>query len=99
MLGCLDLLYCGGHIRARAAVDNPHLLGAQPEGGASSVHGHIAAADHGHDFAFYVRRLTQVDLPQENDARKYAFQVFSRHPHRLVAVGTDGQEESGVLLL
>ncbi len=44
--GSLDLFLVGRHVLAAAAVDDVHLAGAQPPGGARGVDGHVAAADH-----------------------------------------------------
>ncbi|CDB30446.1 unknown [Firmicutes bacterium CAG:137] len=41
----------GGHLRFAPAVDNVHVLCPQAHGAAGAVHGHVAAAHHGHSLA------------------------------------------------
>ena len=44
LLGVLDLLGARRQLGLAAAVDDVHLVGAQAQGGAGRVHGHVAAA-------------------------------------------------------
>ncbi len=46
LLGVMDLFAAGGHLLARAAVEDVDVLGAQPPRGSGRVHGHVAAAHH-----------------------------------------------------
>ena len=50
-LGRLALVLLGRHLGVGAAVHQVDVAGAQLEGGLRAVHGHAAAADHGHGLA------------------------------------------------
>ncbi len=84
--GGLDLHGMGRHLVARAPIQEGHLGGAQPLGGAGGVEGGIAAADH-HDIAVDLGFLRALQLPEEIDARKDAgdgFFVGQAHAFRLL---------------
>ena len=47
-LGVMHLFGAGGHLLARAAIDDVHLARAQPQRAARRVHRHVARAHHRH---------------------------------------------------
>ena len=69
--GGVDLHGVGRHLVARAAVQDRHLVGAQPPGGAGGVEGGVAAADH-HDLAVDLGLLFALQLPEKIDAAEDA---------------------------
>ena len=94
--------------RSSAAVHHVH-LGAQPLGAAGGVHGHVAAADHGHGLALQVHDgrvavlavgLHQVDTGQELVGGIDALQVLAGdiHEHGQARAGTDEHRLKAVLL-
>ena len=48
-LGVAHFLDARGHLGLGPAVDQVHLLGAEPQRRAGGIHGHVAAAEHGGD--------------------------------------------------
>ena len=48
LLRVLHFLFSGGQLLHGAAIDDRHFLGTQTERGSRGVHGHVAAANHGH---------------------------------------------------
>ena len=57
LLGVLDLLLARRHLGARAPVDDGDLARAHAQRRARAVHGHVAAAHHGHARALRRRRV------------------------------------------
>ena len=71
-------LEAGGHLLFRAAVDDGNFVRAQPQRRARRVHGHVAAADHGHLFAHAhggVRLREGVGLHQVDAGQKLVGRV------------------------
>ena len=104
----LHLLVTGGQLLHAAAVHHVH-LSAQPLGAAGGVHGHVAAADHGHGLALQVHDggvavlavgLHQVDTGQELVGGIDALQVLAGdvHEHGQARAGADEHGLKAVLL-
>ena len=68
-----------------------HLLRAQTDGGAGSVHGGVAASQHQHAVAD-VDLLAQGDLAQEVDGVHGAGQVLARDAQRTAQMSADADE-------
>ena len=91
--GVMDLFGPGGHLLARAAVEDVDVLGAQPPGRAGGVHGHVAAADHAHAPPADDRRvvvgkgvgLHQVRAGEILVGRVDAAEVLAGHAHEAAA--------------
>ena len=81
VLGLLDFIHVGRHLRPRAAVGDGHLLGPQPQAGPGGVDGHVAAADDD--------RMLSRDVPV---AQGHAAQQVDRLDH-LGEVGFAGDVE------
>ena len=84
-LSVMHLLEARGHLLLRAAVDDGDLVRAQPQRRARRVHGHVAAADHGHLLAHAhggvgLREgvgLHEVDAGQKFVGRVHAVEVLA----------------------
>ena len=99
---CLHFLHQARHLLPAAAIEHPHVPGAQPDRGAGAVHGGIAAADH-HHFVAQRRRVPAGHALQKLDSRQGVFLALAAEPlctlrpdgheHRVVPLAQAGQGE------
>ena len=88
-------------------VNHIHLLGSHAQGGAGSVHTHIAATYHAHDLAFVHRHFTAVDVAEivkahhAQEVRRLhdALQLTAGQIERLGQGGSRTDEDGIVFLL
>ena len=97
--GALHFLLLGGHVLLAATVDTGDLGGAQPDGAAGHIHGHVAAADDRHVLAGEVRHLVVADAAQQLHGGHDARTVLTLDAGLLVGVGADGDIYAVVFLL
>ena len=95
LLGGVDLFGPRGHLGARAAVEDRHLLGAEAQGGAGRVDGGVAAADHRDALADIDRAVDVVGL-EERERFGDALAVLARHAD-VGALRSADAEEHGLV--
>ena len=98
VLGLRDLRLVGGHLRARAPVEEAHLGDAQAQRGARAVDGGVPAAHHQHP-AVDVDLALEAELLEELDAGEHPRGVFVRDAHPGAVPGPDSQEDGVVAAL
>src|SRR5699024_10719822 len=103
LFGVLHFLLAGGQLLHAAAVDDVDRLGAQAQGAAGGVHGHVAAAYYGHLFshvdvgvAVAAVGLHQVGAGQELVGGVDALQAFAGDAHKAGQAGA-GADKDGLV--
>ena len=98
--GMADFLGAGGQFLSRAAVNEGHGLGPQPQSGSRRVHGHVAPPDHADRFSANDRRVVlgkavgfhQVASGKILVGRVDPAQVFARHAQEYRQSCSNAQE-------
>ena len=94
----VDFRLVGGHLPARAAIDDRHLFGAQPSGSPRRVDGRVSPADDHYPFA-EVYRLAERELAEEIDAVNHVLAVFAGDFQLAASMRAGGHEDCVKLLL
>ena len=97
-LGFMDFFRVGRHFFAAAAIQHMDLGSSQAERRARRIHGHIAAAHHGHPLP-QRERLAHVGGPQEITPAVHLPQILAGDVHLQALLRADRDKNGFVALL